>query len=125
MLRKKLNFKTPMLKSLIVYSSLLALLLLAGCNTAFHGSFATNTYIYEEDDVNIELIGPVKGQSCQTKVLYIFPLGPAPSTAEAIQSAKDQLEGTKYLTDVSIDDRVKWEFGYSVQCITVEAKAHH
>ena len=113
-----------MLRVIILYLSLSALFLLSGCNTGFHGSFATNTYIYENDDVKFELIGPVKGQSCQTKLLYIFPLGSAPSTDEAIQSAKDQFEGIKYLTDVSIDDRVKWEFGYSEQCILVEAMAH-
>ena len=43
---------------------------------------------------------------------------------KAIQSAKDQYEGTKYLTDVSIDDRTEWEIGYSRQCITVEGIAH-
>jgi hypothetical protein len=113
-----------MLRIKIFYFLLSALFLLAGCNTGFHGSFATNTYIYENDDVKFKPIGPVKGQSCQTKFLYIFPLGSSPSTEEAIQSAKDQFEGTKYLTDVSIDDRVKWEFGYSIQCIVVEAIAH-
>jgi hypothetical protein len=60
----------------------------------------------------------------RVKILYLFPLGPAPSTDEAIKSAKDQYEGTKYLTDVSIDDRIKWEIGYSVQSITVDAMAH-
>lgn len=48
----------------------------------------------------------------------------APSTAEAIQAAKDQYEGTKFLTDISIDDRTEWEIGYSIQCITVEGLAH-
>ena len=113
-----------MLRFNLLYLSIFAFLLLVGCNTGFHGSFVQNTYIYEEDGINSELIGPVTGQSCQTKVLYLFPLGPAPSTDEAVQFAKDQYEGTKYLTDVSIDDRVKWEIGYSIQCITVEAMAH-
>jgi len=113
-----------MLRFKFLYFSISVLLLLVGCNTGFHGSFAPNTYIYKEDGINSELMGPVTGQSCQTQVLYLFPLGPAPSTDEAVQSAKDQYKGTKYLTDVSIDDRVKWEFGYSIQCITVEAMAH-
>ena len=113
-----------MLKDNILYFILSTLLLLAGCNTGFHGSFASNTYIPAEYSGNSDRIGPVTGQSCQTKVLYLFPLGPAPSTDEAIQSAKDQYEGTTYLTDVSIDDRINWEFGYSVQCITVDAMAH-
>lgn len=106
------------------YLSIPALLLLVGCNTGFHGSFIPNTYIYNENGVTSELIGPATGQSCQTRVLYLLPLGPAPSTDEAVRSAKDQYEGTKYLTDVSIDDRTKWEFGYSIQCITIEAMAH-
>ena len=113
-----------MLRFKFLYFSLSALLLLVGCNTGFHGSFIPNTYINKEDVVNSELIDPVTGQSCQTKVLYLFPLGPAPSTDDAVQSSKDQYEGTKYLTNVSIDDRVKWQFGYSIQCITVEAMAH-
>lgn len=113
-----------MLKNKIFYLLLSALLFLASCNTGFHGSFVKSTYIYEEDDEKFELIGPVKGQSCQTKVLYIFPLGPAPSTNKAIQFAKDQHVGTNSITDVSIDDRTKWKFGYSIQCITVEAIAH-
>ena len=113
-----------MLRFKFLYFSISVLLLLVGCNTGFHGSYVPNTYIYKEDGINSELMGPVTGQSCQTQVLYLFPLGPAPSTDEAVRSAKDQYEGTKYLTDVSIDDRTKWEFGYSIQCITVEAIAH-
>lgn len=108
----------------ILYLSLLALLALAGCNTGFHGSFSPNTYFSDEDYEFSKNIGPAEGQSCQTKVLYIFPLGPAPSTAEAIQAAMDKNEGTKYLTDLSIDDRTEWGIGYSKQCITVESFAH-
>ena len=112
-----------MLRSELLYLSLSALLLLMGCNTGFHGSFAPNTYFSNEDYGNSQIIGHVEGQSCQTRVLYVFPLGSAPSTAEAIQAAKDQYEGTKFITDVSIDDRTKWEIGYSIQCITVEGIA--
>lgn len=108
----------------ILYVPFLALLLLAGCNTGFHGSFVPNTYFSDEAHPDAERIGPVVGQSCQTKVLYLFPLGEAPSTAEAVQAAKDQREGTQFLTDISIDDRIKWEIGYSMHCITVEGFAH-
>jgi hypothetical protein len=59
-----------------------------------------------------------------TKVLYLFPVGPGPSTAEAIKSAREKYADTKFLTDVSIDDRTEWAFGYSVECITVEATAY-
>jgi hypothetical protein len=107
-----------------IYVALSAFFLLAACTTGFHGSFAPQTYIGNEGSANSEIIGPVKGQSCQTRVLYLFPDGNPPSTAEAIQAAKNQYEGTKYLTDVSIDDRTEWEVGYSRQCITVEGIAH-
>jgi hypothetical protein len=109
---------------IIKYFAISAFFFLTACTTGFHGSFAPSTYIGSEDGVNSEQIRRVKGQSCQTRVLYLFPTGLPPSTAEAIQSAKGQYEGTKYLTDVSIDDRTEWEIGYSRQCITVEGIAH-
>ncbi len=108
----------------ILYFAISAFLFLTACTTGHHGSFAPSTYIGSEDGANSGQIDRVKGQSCQTRVLYLFPTGPPPSTAEAIQSAKDQYEGTKYLTDISIDDRTEWEIGYSRQCITVEGTAH-
>jgi len=108
----------------ILYFATSAFFFLTACTTGFHGSFAPSTYIGSEDGANAGKIGPVKGQSCQTRVLYLFPTGLPPSTAEAIQSAKDQYEGAKYLTDISIDDRTEWEIGYSKQCITVEGIAH-
>ena len=108
----------------ILYFAISAFFFLTSCTTGFHGSFAPSTFIGSEDDANSEQIGWVKGQSCQTRVLYVFPTGLPPSTAEAIQSAKDQYKGTKYPTDVSIDDRTEWEIGYSRQCITVEGIAH-
>lgn len=107
-----------------IYFSLSAVFFLTACTTGFHGSFAPNTYTGGENNENSEEGIPVKGQSCQTRVLYVFPSGEAPSTAEAIQAAKDQHEGTKFLTDISIDDRTEWEIGYSIQCITVEGLAH-
>ncbi|MEI6857869.1 hypothetical protein [Psychrilyobacter sp.] len=73
---------------------------------------------------NTEKIGPVKGRNCQTMMLYIFPRGASPSTNEAIESAKNQQQGTKYITDITIDDRIEWKIGYSIQCITVEGTAH-
>jgi len=104
----------------ILYFAISAFFFLTACTTGFHGSFAPSTFIGSEDDANSEQIGRLKGQSCQTLVLYLFPVGLPPSTAEAIQSAKDQYEDTKYLTDISIDDRTEWGIGYSKKCITVE-----
>jgi hypothetical protein len=108
----------------ILYFAISAFFFLTACTTGFHGSFAPSTFIGGEDDANSEQIGRVMGQSCQTRVLYLFPAGPPPLTAEAIQSAKGQYEDTKYLTDISIDDRTEWGIGYSKQCITVEGIAH-
>jgi len=110
--------------STIFYSGIFALFILTACSTGFHGSFSPNTYIGGKDNLNAEEIGRVEGKSCQTKVLYLFPFGPPPSTAEAIKFAKEKHQGTKYLTDISIDDRTEWEIGYLRQCITVEATAY-
>lgn len=108
----------------ISYFILPVFIFLGACYTGHHGSFVPSTYVDSKDDSDSTQIYPVKGQSCQTLILYLFPAGSPPSTGEAIQSAKDQHEGTKYLTDISIDDRTKWEFGYSLQCIIVEGTAH-
>jgi hypothetical protein len=97
---------------------------LTACSTGYHGSFIPSTYIGIKEGADSREIGRVMGKSCQTRALYLFPYGPAPSTAEAIQSAKDQYEGTKYLTDVSIDERTEWNIGYSRQCVIVEGSAH-
>ena len=108
----------------ILYFGISVFLILTSCTTAHHGSFVPSTYSGNYNGPNSMQIGRVMGQSCQIMVLYVFPLGPAPSTDEAIQSAKGQNEGTKYLTDISIDDRTEWKIGYSRQCITVEGIAH-
>ena len=113
-----------MRSSIVLYFVISAFFFLWACTTGFHGSFVPSTYIGSEDAANYGQISRVKSQSCQTRVLYLFPIGLPPSTAEAIKSAKEQYEGTKYLTDVSIDDRTEWEIGYSRQCISVEGIAH-
>lgn len=99
-------------------------ILLTGCSTSLHGSFAAISYIDKSAGKSSKAIGPVRGESCQTRVLYLFPVGPATSTSEAIQAAKKQYQGTNYIADISIDDRTNWKFGYSVQCITVDAIAY-
>jgi hypothetical protein len=48
----------------------------------------------------------------------------APTTAGAISNAKANIEGTKYLADMSIDNRTSWKIGYSKQIIRVEASAY-
>jgi hypothetical protein len=95
----------------------------AGCTTSLHGSFVTSSYRGDTGGGNLQPKGRVRGESCQTKFLYVFPIGPELSTAKAIQAAKDKYEGTRYLADISIDDRTSWGVGYSVECITVDATA--
>lgn len=100
------------------------LFLLYSCATSNHGTFVSSTFLGEDrGTVNTEL-GKVTGVSKQEWFLYIFPIGKAPSTDEAISNAKAKIKGTKYLTDISIDNRTYWKFGYSVQVIEVKAAAY-
>lgn len=100
--------------------------MLTACSTGgLHGSFIPSTYVDPNDDVKGEIIGHVKGVSSQTLVLYLFPLGESPSTDAAIDDAMGQVEGTKYLTDIAIDDRTYWGIGYSEQVIILDADARN
>jgi len=99
------------------------LLMVCGCATSNHGTFVASTYV-DPEVISKEVVGKVYGVSKQIWILYIFPLGKAPSTDEAITNAKSKVEGTKYLTDLSIDNRTYWKFGYSEKVIEVKATAH-
>ena len=98
--------------------------LISACTTSLHGSFVTNSYIGEDVEDNPVPLGPVESESCQTRILYLFASGAAPSTSDAIQAAKDQYEDTRYLADISIQEQTKWKFGYSIECISVSATAY-
>jgi hypothetical protein len=100
-------------------------LLLTGCTTGLHGNYVPHTYIDNNANVKGELIGTVTGVSSQTWFLYLLPMGESPSTEKAITDAKTKIKGTKYLSDVSIDDRMIWGFGYSKQIIRVDAEARN
>ncbi len=102
---------------------LAAAIMLAGCATSHHGTFISSTYI-ESGSGCSKAVGKVSGESKQTWVLYIFPVGKAPSTDDAIRDAKSKIEGTEYLTDLAVDDRMYWKIGYSEQVIEVKATAH-
>ena len=115
---------SPMTKIIVLPSTLLFLLLFVACTTGHHGTFVSSTYADAENGLGSNRIGPVKGQSCQKMILYLIPTGPPPSTAEALQDAKNQYEDTRYLADISIDDRTQWRLGYSWQCIIVEGQAY-
>jgi hypothetical protein len=107
-----------------LFYTVITVLLLSACSTGTHGSFVTNTYISGHKSSDHIKLGPVSGRSCQALILYFFPSGPAPSTFEAMKDAKGQYEDTKYLVDVSIDNDSEWFFGYSMECISVEAVAY-
>ena len=113
-----------MSQSRIISLTIVMLLLLTACSTAFHGSFVANTYIGENSGKITPAKGLARGDSCQTRVLYLFPAGEPPSTQEALQLAKNQYEGTEYLADVTVENRTEWAFGYLRQCTTVIGTAY-
>ena len=102
---------------------LTTLFILSSCATSKHGTFVASTYV-DPTIMGAEVAGKVSGESAQTWFLYIFPIGNAPSTDEAIRDAKSKVEDAKYLTDLSIDDRNYWKFGYSEHVIEVKATAN-
>jgi hypothetical protein len=99
-------------------------LLLNACTTSLHGSFVTTSYSGRVEQQDAVELGPVEGRSCQTGVLYVFPLGEAPTTDEAISNAKSVCEDISFIADISIDDETQWGVGYSVKCVVVRATAY-
>ncbi|TKB46361.1 hypothetical protein [Thalassotalea mangrovi] len=102
---------------------LLTTFVISGCMTANQGAFIPATYIEDPGQAGT-MLGEVTGQSRQRWFLYLIPIGDAPSTQQAIAAAKAQREGTRYLTDVIIEERTEWQFGYSEQVIEVNAIAY-
>jgi hypothetical protein len=94
------------------------------CSTANHSAFIVNTYIDKNKDVQGEYIGTAVGESQQKWMLYLFPIGEAPSTHDALENALQRFSGTKYLSDVAIDNRITWKFGYYIQIINVQGDAY-
>jgi len=111
---------TSKVKQLLLIATLL---MVCGCTTSNHGTFVASTYV-DPKVTSKDVVGKVNGESKQIWILYIFPHGEAPSTDKAIIDAKSKIEGTKYLTDLSIDDRTYWNFFYSEKVIEVKATAH-
>jgi len=91
---------------------------------ADYGNFVPNTYRGNYSEQGRQPLGPVRARSCQTRVLYLFPSGPGPSTEEALRRAINQYEGTGYLADVSIDNETDWGIGYARDCIEVTGTAY-
>lgn len=107
-----------------IMACLSLLLILGGCATSNHGTFVNSTYIKEGHQISNQVLGNVRGESRQVWFLYIFPIDESPSTSQALLDAKNKIEGTVFLTDVSIDDRTYWKFGYSEHAIEVDAVAN-
>lgn len=114
-----------MIRQISTFCVLVAILLtMPGCTSSLHGSYAPISYVSDDVIQTSEALGRVQGMSCQTKFLYVFPVGEGVSTSAAIRRAKEDREGTRYIADISIDDRMNWQVGYLEQCITVEAIAY-
>lgn len=107
-----------------VFVVLLFAFFLAGCSTANNNDFITNTYIDNNKDIQGVYIGPTVGKSQQKWLFYLFPIGEAPSTHNAIENAMQKYSETKYLSDLSIDNRIAWKFGYYIQIINVQGDAY-
>ncbi|WP_246036996.1 hypothetical protein [Thalassotalea litorea] len=107
----------------LVIMQLVFAVFLYGCSTANPGIFVSSSYIANPDKA-AHFLGEVQGESRQRWILYLIPMGDAPSTQQAIINAKQQISGTRFLADVSIDDRTEWGFGYSEQIIIVNAQAY-
>ena len=69
-----------MIKYKLIYLQLIMLLLLTACSTGFHGSFIANTYTDEPSKMSRTAKGLASGNSCQTRIPYLFPKGEPPST---------------------------------------------
>ncbi len=102
----------------------IASLLIGGCTSARHGAFLPMTYADSSHRASAEFIGAVEGESVQNYLFYILPLGTPASTEDAVNKAESPLEGTAFLSNVSIDDRTWWGFGYATQIIRVNARAY-
>jgi len=98
--------------------------LLNACTTSLHGSFVTTSYAGGVEQQDAVELGPVQGRSCQTGVLYVFPLSDPPTTDEAIANAKSMHGDISFIADISIDDETQWGIGYSVKCVVVRATAY-
>lgn len=116
--------KNKRMQKLTSVVSVMVLLFLWSCATSNHGTFVASTYTVPSDQTSCKPAGKVSGESTQIWVLYIFPIGDSPSTNSAILDAKSQIKGTAFLTDLSIDDKTYWKFGYSEQAVNVEATAY-
>lgn len=101
-----------------------AILFMTGCSTSLHGSFVPYTYAGTTEQTSATELGRVVGHSCQTQPLYVLAIGAPATTDAAINDAKNQVSGTKFLADLSIDDETEWRFLYSIQCIVVRATAY-
>ena len=112
------------MRNLIIFMAILISVSLWGCTTGRQGAFTEKTFIDELKYTDFKRLGPVSGESCQTRVLYTFPKADPPTTAEALSKAKKQFSATVFLADVSVETHIKWYIFYSEECIVVTATAY-
>ena len=98
--------------------------LLSAYSTSQHGSFVVKSYQGGLEQGVVAELGSVEERSCQTRFLYIFPRGDSPTTDEAIANARNMHHGTRFIANISIDDKTRWGFGYAVMCIVVRGTAY-
>ena len=113
-----------MKRILIVGLATLLSVILYGCTTGRYGSFTEKTFIDEEKYTDFRMLGPVSAESCQTRVLYTFPKADPPTTAEALGLAKKQYRATAFISDVTVETRIKWRIFYSEECVVVTGIAY-
>jgi hypothetical protein len=95
-----------------------------GCATGHFGEFSVSTFYDPNLYTHIRELGPVQGESCQTKVLYVFPWRSPPSTLDAIEQALSQRDGAVFLGNVSVERHEHWHIGYSRLCTLVTGTAY-
>jgi len=113
-----------MKRMLIVGLAILLSVSFQGCTTGQHGSLTEKTFIDELKYSDFKRLGRASGESCQTRVLYTFPKGDPPTTAEALDMAKNQYKTTAFLADVTVETRIRWTILYSEECVVVTGIAY-
>ena len=106
----------------VLYSVLMVLPLI-GCAIGDHSTFVPSTYVDHDRYHSPRELGKVSGENCQLRVLYLFPVGEAPSTDEALSDAMDDFQDTVFLTDMAVEARMRINVFFLHDCIEVTGTA--
>ena len=98
--------------------------LCGGCSTGERWAYSQRTYLDNNAYANPRKLGPVRAESCQTSILYLFPYGKAATATKAIAAARTKRQGTVFLADMTVEKITKVRFFYSVECVIVTAIAY-